>query len=169
MALLTRRKPFTGDICIPGAGSSNDANHRTGPSRTGDGLFRAARSALIDAHITAPELGAVKCHGTATAYNDAMEAKALNILFDGNIPMCCSVKGAIGHTSGAGSLLEILLAAEFLKRHVLPPTAGFSSLGVEETVPVSPEPQAFDKNTLLCLSAGFGGVNAAVVLREEGP
>jgi 3-oxoacyl-[acyl-carrier-protein] synthase-1 len=169
IALLTKRTPYSGDVCIQGAGTSNDANHRTGPSRTGDGLLRAARAALIDAHITAIEIGAVKCHGTATAYNDAMEAKALSALFDKNIPVCCSVKGAIGHTSGAGSLLEIILAAEFLKRHMLPPTAGFSSLGVEEAVPVSSEPQAFDMNTLLCLSAGFGGVNAAVVLREVAP
>ena len=169
MALLTKRTPYAGDVCIPGAGSSNDANHRTGPSRTGDGLLRAARAALTDARTIASEIGAVKCHGTATAYNDAMEAKALDILFDKNIPVCCSVKGAIGHTSGAGSLLEIILAAEFLKRHVLPPTAGFSSLGVEEAVPVSSEPQAFDRNTLLCLSAGFGGINAAVVLRELMP
>ena len=169
VALLTRRAPFTGDVCIDGGGSSNDANHRTGPSRTGDGLLRAARAALIDATIAPSEIGAIKCHGTATAYNDAMEAKALTQLFDNNIPVCCSVKGAIGHTSGAGSLLEIILAAEFLKRHVLPPTAGFSSLGVDENVPVSSEPQAFDQNALLCLSAGFGGINAAVVLREHVP
>ena len=169
IALLTRRTPYSGDVCIEGAGSSNDANHRTGPSRTGDGLLRAARAALTDAHIAPREIGAVKCHGTATAYNDAMEAKALDILCDKNIPVCCSVKGAIGHTSGAGSLLEIIVAAEFLKRHALPPTAGFSSLGVEEAVPVSSEPQAFEQNTLLCLSAGFGGINAAVVLREQKP
>jgi 3-oxoacyl-(acyl-carrier-protein) synthase len=169
IALLTKRTPFTGDICIAGAGSSNDANHRTGPSRTGDGLLRAARAALIDARATAPEIGAVKCHGTATAYNDAMEAKALDQLFNKSIPACCSVKGAIGHTSGAGSLLETIIAAEFLKRHALPPTAGFSSLGVEENVPVSSEPQTFEQNTMLCLSAGFGGINAAVVLREQLP
>ena len=77
-----------------------------------------------------------------------------------------SVAPPVAANRGAGSLLEIILAAEFLKRHVLPPTAGFSSLGVEEAVPVSSEPQAFDRNTLLCLSAGFGGINAAVVLRE---
>jgi 3-oxoacyl-[acyl-carrier-protein] synthase I len=169
VAVLTKRTPYAGDVCVEGAGGSNDANHRTGPSRTGEGLLRAARAALADARVAPAEIGAVKCHGTATAYNDAMEAKALDALFDKNIPACCSVKGAIGHTSGAGSLLEIILAAEFLKRHALPPTAGFSTLWVEEAVPVSSEPQVFDGSTLLCLSAGFGGVNAAVVLREVAP
>lgn len=168
IALLSRRAPFDGDIVVEGAGSSNDANHRTGPSRTGDGLMRAARAAMIDAQWRDGEpIGAIKCHGTATAYNDAMEAKALEGLFGPIIPPCCSLKGAIGHGSGAGSLLETLVAAQCLERHILPPTVGFQSLGVEEKIPVSAEPQLFKQNTLLCLSAGFGGINAALLLREH--
>lgn len=166
IALLTFREPFADDIVVAGAGSSNDANHRTGPSRTGDGLFRAARAALSDAGMQPCDIGSVKCHGTATNYNDAMEAKAIAGLFGDEIPPCFSVKGALGHTSGAGSLLEICVAAECLRRRLVPPTAGFSLLGVDEPVPVSASCQQLRKNSMLCLSAGFGGINAAVVLRE---
>jgi 3-oxoacyl-[acyl-carrier-protein] synthase-1 len=166
VALLTYREPYQNDIIVAGAGSSNDANHRTGPSRTGEGLFRAARAALADAAMRSEDIGGVKCHGTATNYNDAMEAKALFSLFGEEIPACFSVKGAIGHTSGAGSLVEILIAAECLRRRLAPPTAGFSDLGVEEKIPVSASPQHFRGKSLLCLSAGFGGINAAVVLAE---
>jgi hypothetical protein len=168
-ALLTKRKVFEGDVVVAGAASAGDANHRTGPSRTGDGLFRASQAALIDAGVSALDIGGVKCHGTGTLYNDAMEAKALAALFHGSIPPCCSVKGAIGHISGAGSLLETLIAAQFLTRHVLAPTAGFSTLGVDEKIPISAEPQAFEGNALLCLSAGFGGINSATVLKEIMP
>lgn len=168
IALLTRRAPFDGDIVVAGAGSSNDANHRTGPSRTGDGLARAARAAMADARVTsAGDIGAIKCHGTATVYNDAMEAKAIESLFGPDIPPCCSLKGAIGHASGAGSLLETLVAAQLLERRALPPTMGFQTLGVEEKIPISSQPQRFEKNTILCLSAGFGGINAAVLLKEH--
>jgi 3-oxoacyl-[acyl-carrier-protein] synthase I len=166
VAHLSFREPFSGDTIIAGAGSSNDANHRTGPSRTGEGLLRAARAALDDAGMRPSRVGGVKCHGTATRYNDAMEAKAIAALFGESIPPCFSIKGAIGHTSGAGSLLEICVAAECLRRGLAPPTAGFSEPGVDEPVPVSPSPQKLLSQTMLCLSAGFGGINAAVVLSE---
>ena len=167
IAVLACRSPFEGDIFIKGAGSSNDANHRTGPSRSGDGLLRAGKAALDDACLSSKEIGAVKCHGTATPYNDAMEAHALAGMFESGIPPCCSIKGALGHTSGAGSLLEILVASQFLERHVLPPTAGFQSLGVEEEIHVADHQQIFRQNALLCLAAGFGGINSAIVLEER--
>lgn len=167
LAVLARREPRAGDIVLAGAASSNDANHRTGPSRTGEGLYRAAAAALRDADMEPDAVGGVKCHGTATVYNDAMEAKALTTLFGSSYPPCVSVKGALGHTSGGGSLLEALLAAEFLKRRTLPPTAGFRRLGVDEPLAVSASPQSLRQPSVLCLSAGFGGVNAALVLREE--
>ena len=165
LAILSRRAPRNGDVVVAGAGCSNDANHRTGPSRTGEGLYRAAAAALSDAGLAPEAIGGVKCHGTATPYNDAMEAKALTTLFGEDYPPCVSLKGAIGHTSGGGSLLEALLAAEFIRRGSLPPTVGFAKLGVDEPVPVQAEVQPLRCPSVLCLSAGFGGVNAAVVLK----
>ncbi len=164
---LRYRGAKPGDIFVAGAGSSNDANHRTGPSRTGDGLLAAARAAIEDAELSPDDIGFVKCHGTATVYNDAMEAKALSGLFGKSIPPCVSFKGAVGHTSGGGSLVEMIIAAEFLKRKSVPPTVGFGALGVDEPIPVSGDAQDFSKPAVLCLSAGFGGVNAAIVLREH--
>jgi 3-oxoacyl-[acyl-carrier-protein] synthase I len=166
VAVLVRRTPEKGDICLDGAGSSNDANHRTGPSRTGEGLLRAARMALETADLAPENVGAVKCHGTATLYNDAMEAKALQALFGNTIPPCASFKGALGHTSGGGALLEVLIASHLLRARTLAPTVGFAELGVEEPIPISATKQAFSTPSLLCLSAGFGGVNAAIALSE---
>jgi 3-oxoacyl-[acyl-carrier-protein] synthase-1 len=164
---LQRGEARPGDISVAGVGSSNDANHRTGPSRTGEGLLAAARSALEDAGLGPRDVGFVKCHGTATVYNDAMEAKALKNLFGNSIPPCVSFKGALGHTSGGGSLVEMIIAAEILKRKQVPPTVGFSTRGVDEPIPVSEATQTFRQPVALCLSAGFGGVNAAIVLREH--
>jgi 3-oxoacyl-[acyl-carrier-protein] synthase I len=166
LAVLRYAQPRKGDIIIRGTDQSNDANHRTGPSRTGEGLYLAAAGALEDAAISPDRIGAVKCHGTATVYNDAMESKALQRLFDGSPPPCFSLKGGIGHTSGAGSLLELLLAAEFLKRRRIPPTIHFTEPDPDAPLPVSPEIQEFTSPSILCLSAGFGGLNAAIVLSE---
>lgn len=166
VAVLTRNDPSDGAIEVAGAGSSNDANHRTGPSRDGDGLYRAAAMALRNAGLAPGDIGGVKCHGTATLYNDAMEAKALTTLFGSDYPPCVSLKGAIGHTSGGGSLLEAIVGAECLKLGSLPPTVGYAEHGVDEPVPVSAQTQELRSPALLCLSAGFGGVNAAAVLRK---
>jgi len=166
-AHLTLDIPKNGDIIICGCGTSNDANHRTGPSRTGEGLLRAIQSALTDSRLTPSDIGAVKCHGTATNYNDAMEAKALYSCFGDNIPPAISLKGAIGHMSGAGSLVEIILASSFLKKGLLPPTIGYTELGVDEPVKISGSVQEIDKKPMLCLAAGFGGQNAAVIIREQ--
>jgi 3-oxoacyl-(acyl-carrier-protein) synthase len=167
VVLLKSREPKPGDLLIAGVGSSNDANHRTGPSRTGEGLYRAAAAALAAASVEPADIGAVKCHGTATVYNDAMEAKAIARLFGDAIPPCVSFKGALGHTSGGGSLLEAVVAGECLKRRLLPPTVGYREHGVDEPIAVSASSQGITAPAILCLSAGFGGVNAAAVIREH--
>lgn len=170
---LSLREPVRGDIILAGAAQSNDANHRTGPSRSGDGLLKAALDAVSDADVSPVKIGAVKCHGTATVYNDAMEAKAINNLFGTGahpyvLPPCFSLKGAIGHTSGAGSLIETVLAARFLRERRVPPTARLETPDPEATLPVSPSVQQFIHPSMLCLSAGFGGLNAALLLMEHG-
>ena len=164
--VLRYRQAQPGDIYIAGAAQSNDANHRTGPSRDGDGLHQAALGALTNGRSSPQHIGAIKCHGTATVFNDAMEAKAINRLFSNSPPPCFSVKGAIGHTSGAGSLIEVLLAEEFLRIKKVPPTVRFTNPDGEALLPVSSKPQPFTNSSILCLSAGFGGLNAAVFLKE---
>ena len=133
------------DVCVLGCGASNDANHRTGPSRTGDGLALAIKRALKSANINAEDIDAVKCHATATIYNDAMETKALESVFGDRVPPIVAMKGAIGHLSGAGSMIETVIAAEFLKK---------GKIVASDAV----------INNILCLSAGFGGINTAVIL-----
>ena len=166
ISVLSYRDAYKGDIIVLGAGSSNDANHRTGPSRTGDGLFRSALAAITDASITRESIGAVKCHGTGTIFNDAMEAKAIYSLFDNNCPPCSSFKGAIGHLSGASSLIEILITAECIRRRVLPPTIGYENHGVDEPVTISSRAQPVNSPTVLCLAAGFSGLNTCVIIKE---
>ena len=167
VTVLSFREPKKGDITVIGGGSSNDANHRTGPSRSGEGLFRAAKEAVSDAGITPGQIGAVKCHGTATDFNDAMEAKALHLLFGEKYPPCVSFKGAIGHLSGVSSLVEIIITAECLKKGTLPSTKGYEKHGVDEPVKISSKTQPIKKPTALCLSAGFGGLNSAIIIREH--
>ena len=156
-----------GDICVSGSGSSNDAHHRTAPSRTGEGLASAILRALKSANMDADGICAIKCHGTATPYNDAMEAKALKLVFGDNIPPMISLKGTMGHLSGAGSMIETIIAAEFLKNGKIAPTLNFDEFEGEEKIGIQNKCQTINGNNMLCLSAGFGGMNAAIILGKS--
>lgn len=166
IVVLQQRVPQLGEIVISGSATTNDANHRTGPSRDGSGLALAITHSLKESGIAPEEIGAIKCHGTATPYNDAMEAKALTSVFGNNQPPAVSFKGNMGHLSGAGSIVETILAAELLKRKQLSGTFGFNRTDCEEPINISASAVAIAKPAMAVLAAGFGGLNACLILKE---
>ena len=64
-------------VMLAGGASSNDANHISGPSRTGEELAMAMSDALKEAGLSAEQVDMIDAHGTATVYNDEMESKAI--------------------------------------------------------------------------------------------
>ena len=163
---LARRATLAGPaLAVTGWGSSNDANHLTGPSRDGSGLALAMARALAKAGTPPEAIDFVHTHGTGTPYNDAMEGMALRVVFGARVPPFCSSKGWFGHTLGAAGLLETLVCLAAARQQILPGTPGL--LTPDPTVPESllrtPRPTT-DLRRLLKLSAGFGGTNAALVL-----
>ncbi|MCC6556259.1 MAG: 3-oxoacyl-ACP synthase, partial [Polyangiaceae bacterium] len=153
---------------VAGFGASTDAVHITAPDRTGAGLARAARAALADAACPPSRIGLVSAHATATPFNDAMEARAIQAVLGeapgAPPPVIQPFKAQIGHTLGAAGALELLAAADAVRSSGAPPAA---SAG--EPDPDAPallldraEPRPID--AALKLSAAFGGANAALVL-----
>lgn len=66
-------------VSIDGGAMTDDANHISGPSRTGDGLFFAMRKSMEESNVSAEQIDVLQMHGTATAYNDEMESKAVSL------------------------------------------------------------------------------------------
>jgi 3-oxoacyl-[acyl-carrier-protein] synthase I len=153
-------------VFISGGGLSNDANHISGPSRTGEELSFAIRQAIEEAKIKVEDIDFISAHGTATLYNDEMEAKAFNLMNLGQVPLN-SLKGYYGHTLGAAGILETIISAESLKRDELIPTAGFDQVGVSQPVNVIKHRQHSSLKTCLKTASGFGGCNAAIILQKE--
>lgn len=146
-----------------GAGAiSNDANHISGPSRTGEELAAAIQLALKGSGLTAADIGFVSAHGTATLYNDEMEAKALHHAGLANVPVN-SLKGNYGHTLGAAGLVEAIISMHAMKAGVVLPTKGFEVPGV--SMPVNVHNTLLQKTSrhFLKTVSGFGGCNAAMV------
>ncbi len=152
-------------VTILGGSITNDANHISGPSRTGDGLHYAIRNAMDEAQVVAADLAFVSAHGTATVYNDEMESKALNLSGLLDIPTS-SLKPYFGHTLGACGVIESILCVWQLRHETLFGTLGFETLGVPFSITVSAEHQQITHgDCCLKIASGFGGCNAAMVLK----
>jgi 3-oxoacyl-[acyl-carrier-protein] synthase-1 len=154
-----------GDIKIIGDGAINDANHISGPSRTGEGLFRSIESAFKESGSRKEKLDYISAHGTATLYNDEMEAIAFNRLGFQEVPVN-SLKGYYGHTLGASGLLETVIAIECARKNQLIASKGFVAMGVTEPIAVISENTEKEIHYFLKTASGFGGCNTAVLFEK---
>lgn len=150
---------------IIGSGTSNDANHISGPSRTGEGLYLSVKSAIKEAEISMKEIDYISAHGTATEFNDEMEAVAFSRLNMLDIPLN-SLKGYYGHTLGASGLLETIIGIESMHHNTLIPSFGFDELGVSQNINVIEKIEQKEINMFLKTASGFGGCNTAVIFKK---
>ena len=142
----------------------NDANHISGPSRTGEGSYRCLQALNIDKE----KLAFVSVHGTSTLYNDEMESIALERAGLSEVPIF-SLKGIYGHTMGAAGVLETILSMQAVEHGVVFGTRGFKELGVSGKVSVSAESRTTDRQSFVKLLSGFGGCNAAMLFSYTQP
>lgn len=167
--LLTtcRKMALEPAVELRGGAVTNDANHISGPSRTGDGLHYAIRAAMRQAGIGPEDVAMVNTHGTATLYNDEMESKAIRLSGLEKVPLN-SLKGYIGHTLGASGVVETVISAQELREGIVYGTKGFSESGVTGFLGLSSAHVPLKGKNCVKTASGFGGCNAAVVLSLEG-
>ena len=165
--VLSSQKPKgKSAIQLTGGAVSNDANHISGPSRTGEELYFAMQEAMQEAKIRADTIDFISAHGTATVYNDEMESNAINLAGLQNVPVN-SLKGNYGHTLGAAGLVETVACVLSLKDNVVLPTPGFNIPGTTKPVQVTRVLKYGEYDTCLKTASGFGGCNAAIVLQKN--
>lgn len=150
-------------IIIEGGAITNDANHISGPSRTGEGLVRAINKIKNSVPNFNPDF--INAHGTATPYNDEMEAIAFGRT-DLNGVYTNSLKGYFGHTMGAAGVIETVLCGEALIDNTLIKCLGFENLGTSVDINVIDKTVNHKSGLKQCLktASGFGGCNAAVLI-----
>ncbi len=152
-------------VKIIGDSSINDANHISGPSRTGEGLFRSIQFALNEAKIQPNQVNYLSAHGTATPFNDEMEAIAFNRSNLEKVPIN-SLKGYYGHTLGAAGLLETVIAIDFSLQNKLIKSIGFEEMGVSQDINIIQENKPQEIKYFLKTASGFGGCNTAVIFEK---
>jgi len=164
-AILVSAEARNAKIKVIGDSSINDANHISGPSRTGEGLFRSIQNAMKEAQINSDQIDYISAHGTATPFNDEMEAIALNRLGLQNAPIN-SLKGFYGHTLGASGLLETVIGIESANKNMLFESKGFDEIGVSEIINVIQKNEEATIGYFLKTASGFGGCNTAVIFEK---
>lgn len=160
--VLSSDKNFSQGILVNGGASTNDANHISGPSRTGLELAYAIEQAMTESSLAAEDLASISAHGTATLYNDEMEAKAFNHAKLSAVPLH-SLKGNFGHTLGAAGVVESVLAYRSLQQQIVLPSKNYNIPGVSQPVNVTKHTITTDKNHILKTASGFGGCNAVLI------
>ncbi|MDM1138767.1 beta-ketoacyl synthase N-terminal-like domain-containing protein [Empedobacter sp. R132-2] len=150
---------------ILGESSINDANHISGPSRTGEGLVLSIEVAMKEANISSNEIDYISAHGTATLYNDEMEAIAFNRLQMDKTPTN-SLKAFYGHTLGASGLLELIIAMKQAEENLVLKSHNFSEIGTSVPLNILNENLQKEVNIILKTSSGFGGSNAVIILKK---
>ena len=154
-----------------GFGVGCDAVHVTAPDRTGAGLARAARAALLDAELEPSRIDLISAHATATPFNDSAEGHAIAAVIGATAERVVvhPFKAIVGHTLGAAGTLETLAALSAASHGILPAAYGEGELESEFPARLCSQNQAGNAAHLLKLSTAFGGANAALVLSPHAP
>jgi 3-oxoacyl-[acyl-carrier-protein] synthase II len=154
---------------VLGFGSSFDAYSITRPDPQARGAVRAMQWALREARVDCREIDYINAHGTSTRLNDLMETTAVKRVFGEGasaLPLS-SIKSMVGHLIGAAGAVEAAALALTLHDGALPPTINQTHPDPDCDLDYVPN-QARDLpvNAAMSTSFGFGGQNAALVMRR---
>ena len=149
---------------IGGWGMSCDAKHMTAPDEHGTSLAKAINRALTKAGISSNDIGAIMAHGTGTVYNDAMELQALKSVFADTPTPMFSTKFGTGHTLGAAGIIQVIMALKVLDNDLIPPQGNLVTPMPDADNWLAVEARHLKAANLLSINAGFGGINAAIII-----
>lgn len=164
---IKRRAHIYGEIV--GFGMTADAYHLTDPDPDGKALGKAVRDAIDMAGIHLEEIDYINPHGTSTLLNDRVETKMIKNVFGErayDIPIS-STKSITGHMMGASGGVEAIAVLLAIERGIIHPTLNYEFPDPECDLDYVPN-QARKKEVRfgLSISAGFGGVNSAILIKK---
>ena len=143
----------------------NDAYHISAPSKTAEGLYEALLKTMNG--IDKRNIAFINAHGTATLFNDQMEAIAIHRAELQDIPVN-ALKGYIGHTLGAAGIMETILCMKAIDDHIILGTRGYEEVGVSGRIQLSSKHHSTIKTSFIKQLSGFGGCNAALYAQYVG-
>jgi 3-oxoacyl-[acyl-carrier-protein] synthase II len=155
---------------LAGWGMSCDAHHLSAPHPEGKGTILALQRALKNACLTPGRIDCLVAHGTGTIGNDRMEAQAFRTIFGEAAPPVTAPKSMLGHSIGAASAVEALVAALITQNDLIPPTINFETPDPECPIDCVPN-QVRKKIIRACQTnaSSFGGNNVSLIFTKPSP
>jgi 3-oxoacyl-[acyl-carrier-protein] synthase II len=156
---------------VLGYGTTNDAHHMTAPRPDGAQAARSMQMALDDAGVAPSEIDYVNAHGSSTPLNDTTETLAIKKVFGERAYalQVSSTKGYYGHALGASGAIETAICSLALENEWLPPTVNLAVADEACDLDYIPNTGRTKRvEHVLTNSFGFGGINAALVMRRAG-
>ncbi|OGP73531.1 MAG: hypothetical protein A2V86_04640 [Deltaproteobacteria bacterium RBG_16_49_23] len=154
---------------VAGFGMTADAFHLTEPDPDGKTLGKAVRNALEIAGVHPDEVDYINPHGTSTPLNDKVETKMIKDVFGKkayDIPIS-STKSITGHMMGASGGVEAIAVLLSIEKGMIHPTINYEFPDPECDLDYVPkEARKKEVRVGLSISAGFGGVNSAILIKK---
>ncbi|WP_426417542.1 beta-ketoacyl-ACP synthase I [Aestuariirhabdus sp. LZHN29] len=148
---------------VIGYGATSDGYDMVAPS--GEGAQRCMK--IATATVDTP-IDYINVHGTSTPVGDLAELKAIRAAFGDKIPALSSTKSLSGHSLGAAGVQEAIYSLLMLENDFICASANVNTLDEQaQDMPIVLEAkQNAGLTTVMSNSFGFGGTNAALVLRR---
>ncbi len=167
---LSRRANIYGEVI--GYGMSGDAYHMTAPDPDGKGAFLSMKRALKSAGAAPGDIDYINAHGTSTEFNDKIETMAIKNLFGEHAYRLAvsSTKSMTGHLLGAAGAIELIAILLIMQHQVIHPTINYENPDPECDLDYVPnQARKSSVNLAISNSFGFGGTNAALVVKNYLP
>ena len=164
---LKRDAKIYGEVI--GYGYTGDAYHITAPSPDGEGAARCMRMAIKDAGLRPEDIDYINAHGTSTPLNDLTETLAIKAVFGEyakQIPISAT-KSMTGHLLGAAGSTEAIFTLLAIQDGIIPPTINYEEPDPECDLDYVPNvARQKSLNVAMSNAFGFGGTNAALILKK---
>lgn len=158
---------------VAGAGLSADAYHITATHPEGLGAVLVMQNALDSAEMKPEDIDYINMHGTSTPVGDIGEVKAIKKVFGDHAYKLnlSSTKSMTGHLLGAAGALEAIFSVKAITDGIIPPTINHTEGDHDPELDYDlnytfNKAQKRDVNAVLSNTFGFGGHNAAVILKK---
>jgi len=149
-----------------GGAFSHQCWKQTIPDLRAVGLSKVITRALERAGRTFADVDLIAPHGASTQLSDGYEAKCLELAMRGRTTHAVATvsKPAFGHMLAASGIIETISLLLAMKNQAVPPTLNSHADNVNLPVPLVTTLVERPINTVLKLSTGFTGHDAAFVL-----
>lgn len=150
---------------VVGYGATSDGAEMVAPS--GEGAVRCMQIALNQAKLSTVDY--INTHGTSTPLGDITELNAISEVFGGasNVPPISSTKSMTGHSLGAVGAQELIYCLLMLNHGFIAPNINITEMDEgAKAFDIVTQTRQTPLNTVMSNSFGFGGTNAALIIKR---